>query len=89
LSDKFPIQNGLKQGDTLLTLLLDFALEYATRRGQENQKGNGTHQLLVYAEDINTVGGNTDTIQKNIEAPLDDSKEVGLEVKPRKIQSMC
>jgi hypothetical protein len=36
LSDTFPIQNGLKQGDALLTLLLSFALEYATTKVQEN-----------------------------------------------------
>jgi hypothetical protein len=31
LSDKFPLQNGLKQGDALLPLLFNFALEYAIR----------------------------------------------------------
>ena len=29
LSDMFPIRNGLKQGDSLTPLLLNFALEYA------------------------------------------------------------
>jgi hypothetical protein len=29
LSDNFPIQNGLKQGDDLLPLLFNFVLEYA------------------------------------------------------------
>jgi hypothetical protein len=32
LSDKFPIQNGLKQGDALSPLLFNFALEYGVRK---------------------------------------------------------
>jgi hypothetical protein len=59
LSNTFPIQNGLKQGDALLPLLLNFALEYATRKVQENQVSldmNGTHKLLVYADDDNLLG---------------------------------
>jgi hypothetical protein len=32
LSDSFPIQNGLKQGDALSPMLFNFALEYAVRK---------------------------------------------------------
>jgi hypothetical protein len=61
LSDSFPIQDGLKQRDALSPPLLDFALEYAIRKVQENQVGltlNGTQHLLSYADYVNLLGVN-------------------------------
>jgi hypothetical protein len=58
---------------------------------QENQEGlnlNGTHELLAYADDVNIVAGNTDTMKKNTEAFLDVSKEVDLEINSDKL-NMC
>jgi hypothetical protein len=68
LSDSFPIQNGLKHGDAVSPLIFNVALEYAIMNVQENQVGwklNGTYQLLAYADDVNLLGDNIDTINKN------------------------
>ena len=91
LSDMFPIRNGAKQGDALLPLLFNFALEYAIRRVQVNKDGlklNGTHQLLAYADDVNILGGSICTVKENAEALVVATKEIGLEVNADKTKYM-
>jgi hypothetical protein len=47
-------------------------------------KLNETHQLMDYADDVNLLGDNIDTIEKNTEALIDTFKEAGLEVSTEK-----
>jgi hypothetical protein len=85
--DMFLIQSVLKQGDALLPLLFNFALEYVIRKVQKNQVGlvmNGTHQLLVYADDINLLGDSVSTIKENTETLLGASRDVGIEINAEK-----
>jgi hypothetical protein len=64
-----------------LLLLLNFTLEYVNRKVQENQvvlKLNRTHQLLLYADDVNLLGDNVDSIKKNTNALINAGKDAGL-----------
>jgi hypothetical protein len=72
-------------------LIFNFASEYAIRRVQVNQDGlklNGRHQLVVYADDINILGGSLHTTKKNAKSLVVASKESGLEVNADKTKYM-
>jgi hypothetical protein len=67
LANKFPIQSGLEQGDALLPLPVNFSLKCAIRKVQKIQLGlklKERHELLVYADDINLLVDEVDTITK-------------------------
>jgi hypothetical protein len=58
-------------------------LEYAIRKVQDNQvrlELIGTHQFLAYADGVDLLGNNIETIERNTEISIDASKEVSLEV---------
>ena len=56
---------------------------------QDGLKWNGTHQLLVYAYDVNIVGGSIHTVKENAEALIVASKKIGLEVNVDKTKYMA
>ncbi|KAJ4440533.1 hypothetical protein ANN_08674 [Periplaneta americana] len=66
-------------------------IEYVIRKVEDNRQGlelSGLHQLLVYADDVNMLGENTQTIRENTEILLEASKAIGLEVNPEKTKYM-
>jgi hypothetical protein len=87
LADKFPIQKG----DALTSLLSHFAFKYAIRKVQENEvvlELNGTHQVLVYGDDVNLLGDSVNTIKENSQTLLDASRDIGLERNAEKTKYM-
>jgi hypothetical protein len=51
-------------------------------------KLNGTHQLLVYADNVNISDGSIHTMKKNTEALVFASTEIGPEVNADKTKYM-
>jgi hypothetical protein len=85
-------KSDLKKGETASPLLLHFALEYDVRKVQEKQlelKLNRTYQFLAYADDVNLLGDNIDTINKDTKTLIVASKEVGLELNAEKLIIYC
>ncbi|KAJ4448505.1 hypothetical protein ANN_10521 [Periplaneta americana] len=65
--------------------------DYVEKQLKDNREGlelNGLHQLLVYADDVNMLGENPQTIRENTAILLEASKEIGLEVNPEKTKYM-
>jgi len=84
----FPINDYLKEGDALSSLLFHLAVDYAIRRVQLNRdalKLNGTRECWVYAND-NIVGGSVYIRKKNTDTLVAASKEIGLKVHANKIK---
>jgi hypothetical protein len=66
-------------------------LKFAIRKFQESDVGlkfSGTHQLLVYVDDVNLLGDCIITIQENTETLLEASTNIGLEMDAEKTKYM-
>ena len=49
---------------------------------------NGTHQVLVYTDDVNLIGDDIRTIERNSDVLLNACKDIGLAVNTGKTRYM-
>ncbi|KAJ4435519.1 hypothetical protein ANN_18135 [Periplaneta americana] len=61
---------------------------WKTKDSRECLEWNGLHQLLVYADDVDMLGENPQTIKENTGILLEASKEIGLELNPENTKYM-
>jgi hypothetical protein len=74
-----------------IAIAFQFCFKYAIRKVQENEVGldlNGTHPLLVYADDVNLLGDSVNTIKENTETLLEAGRDIGLETNVEKTKRL-
>jgi hypothetical protein len=71
-----------------MTLAFQLCYEICHKEGPREPERTETEWLLAYADDVNILGQNIGTIQKNTKALVYASKEVGLEANSEKIKYM-
>ena len=68
LSNTFHIENGFETRRCFIAIAFKICIRYAIRRVEANQgclQSNGTHQLLVFADDVYILDGSVHSIEND------------------------
>src|SRR6202012_3761862 len=77
LSEAFEAMDGLRQGDGLAALFFNIVLEKVETSGTIFRK---LSQLLGYADDLDLIGRNVDTVKESYTRLKEKGKEFGPKV---------
>ena len=91
LSPSFETVIGLRQGDSLSTLLFNLCMEKIIRNVRINPGGtifNRTRQYLAYADDVVILGRSEGYIRKTIEEMAAITHQIGLQMNDTKTKYM-
>lgn len=69
-------------------MFIVICFQFAIRKVQENREGMNLHctrQLLVYADEVTTLGDKINTTDENTKALIDASEEVNIQYRENKI----
>jgi hypothetical protein len=90
LSPSFETMIGLRQGDSLSTLLFNLCTEKIIRNVRINPGGtiyNRTRQCLAYADDV-VIMGRSGYIKKTLEEMVAITQQIGLQMNDTKTKYM-
>ena len=82
---------GLRQGDSVSTLLFNLCMEKIIRNVRINQGGtiyNRTRQCLAYADDVVILGRSEGYIKKTLEEMVAITQQIGLQMNDTKTKYM-
>jgi hypothetical protein len=90
ISSSFTINNGLKQGDAMSSVLFNMALESVIRKIPRTEILNLDEEniLLAYADDRVVIGNSKDSIQSTVEELMKIGKYIGLTINSGKTKYM-
>jgi sorting nexin-29 len=91
LSPSFETVTGLRQGDSLSTLLFSLCMEKIIRNVRINPGGtifNSTRQYLAYADDIVILGRSEGYIKKTLEEMAAITHQIGLQMNDNETKHM-
>lgn len=91
LSESFDIEEGLRQGDPLSSLLFNLTLEAAVRTMDIDSSGTiftKSSQLLGFADDLDVIGRNMEVVKDKFMALERKGSDLGLKVNDAKTEYM-
>ena len=91
LSPSFETMIGLRQGDSLSTLLFNLCMEKIIRNVRISPGGtiyNRTRQCLAYADDVVILGRSEGYIKKTLEEMVVMTQQIGLQMNDTKTKCM-
>jgi hypothetical protein len=78
LSEDFPLQNSLEQGDAFITIAFQFCFRIHNQECPRKQKGTGTEwDISASCRHVNLLSENTNITKESTEVLLSASKGVG------------
>lgn len=84
MSEVFPIETGLRQGDALSPILFNIAMQSVIRKVQKDSIGlkieNQNMVIAAYADDIIIMGETEDQVRNSASKLIEEGKSIGLNI---------